>query len=258
MQGFNSNNCIQYFSIKNKNNNNDKTLGFSLIELSIVLIIIGLLVAGITGGQSLIESAKIRAAINELNGLKQTMFAFYAANGRLPGDLENKGTTGLNSDYDCPAGSFVSPYDKQSYSYMECPFVELELQGFGDYYESYKNHDMLKVFGKDNHVFFIMTFKRDGAPIIMPLYTFKMFDNIKDGSINLYFYELPAKNIEFAKAIISIDKKIDDGVYNSGTFRGGCKGTEFRIGETNYDEAMENIKNNNVAACSDFMYNLGF
>ena len=40
---------------------------FSLIELSIVLIIIGLLVAGITSGQSLIESAKVRKVINEIN-----------------------------------------------------------------------------------------------------------------------------------------------------------------------------------------------
>ena len=43
---------------------------FSLIELSIVLIIIGLLVAGVTGGASLIQSAKTRALINEINNYK--------------------------------------------------------------------------------------------------------------------------------------------------------------------------------------------
>ena len=52
------------------NNNNNKA--FSLIELSIVLIIIGLLVAGITGEKSLIESAKIRNIINGFNNLEKS------------------------------------------------------------------------------------------------------------------------------------------------------------------------------------------
>ena len=45
---------LYFFLNMNNNNNNDNNKAFSLIELSIVLIIIGLLVAGITGGQSLI------------------------------------------------------------------------------------------------------------------------------------------------------------------------------------------------------------
>ena len=64
---------------------------FSLIELSIVLIIIGLLVAGITGGKSLIENAKNRALINEIRGWKQAVNAFYLLKERLPGDLNNDG-----------------------------------------------------------------------------------------------------------------------------------------------------------------------
>ena len=50
--------------------NNNKA--FSLIELSIVFIIIGLLVAGITGGKSVIESAKIRNVVNEFNNLEKS------------------------------------------------------------------------------------------------------------------------------------------------------------------------------------------
>ena len=69
--------------------NNNKA--FSLIELSIVLIIIGLLIAGIIGGKSLIESAKIRNVINEFNNLEKSIYAFKVIKDRLPGDVNNDG-----------------------------------------------------------------------------------------------------------------------------------------------------------------------
>jgi prepilin-type N-terminal cleavage/methylation domain-containing protein len=61
--------------------------GFSLIELSIVLIIIGLLVAGVTGGASLIKSAQLRAVITEIRNYETAINAYYAAIGDLPGGL---------------------------------------------------------------------------------------------------------------------------------------------------------------------------
>ena len=69
--------------------NNNKA--FSLIELSIVLIIIGLLIAGIIGGKSLIESAKIRNVINEFNNLEKSIYTFKVIKDRLPGDVNNDG-----------------------------------------------------------------------------------------------------------------------------------------------------------------------
>ena len=90
--------------------NNNKA--FSLIELSIVLIIIGLLVAGITGGQSLIYNAKINGAMKEIQNFKQGIFAFKALKDRLPGDLKGNNQIGLNADqrYDDNTfgGDFVS------------------------------------------------------------------------------------------------------------------------------------------------------
>ncbi|HSQ97782.1 MAG TPA: prepilin-type N-terminal cleavage/methylation domain-containing protein [Rickettsiales bacterium] len=59
--------------------------GFSLIELSIVLIIIGLLVAGITGGASLIKSAELRATISEIRNYQIAVNAFFVEKGYLPG-----------------------------------------------------------------------------------------------------------------------------------------------------------------------------
>lgn len=64
--------------------NNKK--GFSLIELSIVLIIIGLLIAGITGGASLIKSAELRSVMSEIRNYQTAINAYYTATGALPGN----------------------------------------------------------------------------------------------------------------------------------------------------------------------------
>lgn len=63
-----------------------KKSGFSLIELSIVLIIIGLLIAGITGGASLIKSSEMRSVMGEARGYAVAVNSFYTNYGALPGD----------------------------------------------------------------------------------------------------------------------------------------------------------------------------
>ena len=64
-------------------NRNNK--GFSLIELSIVLIIMGLLVAGVTGGASLIKSAQLRAVVNEFTNYRTAYNTYYAQFNKVPG-----------------------------------------------------------------------------------------------------------------------------------------------------------------------------
>ena len=79
-----------------------KIKAFTLIELSIVLIIIGLLVAGITGGASLIQSAKLRSFASEIRNYRTQFNAFRVANDRWPGDYDNQGWTGLCLGLGCP------------------------------------------------------------------------------------------------------------------------------------------------------------
>lgn len=63
--------------------------GFTLLELSIVLVIIGLIIGGITVGQDLIRAAELNAIVNDINRYKTAMNTFRLKYGQLPGDFDN-------------------------------------------------------------------------------------------------------------------------------------------------------------------------
>jgi prepilin-type N-terminal cleavage/methylation domain-containing protein len=65
-----------------------KKSAFSLIELSIVLIIIGLLIAGITGGASLIKSSELRSIMSEAKSYQVAVNSFYTQYDSYPGDTD--------------------------------------------------------------------------------------------------------------------------------------------------------------------------
>lgn len=64
-----------------------KTEGFTLVELSIVIIIIGFLIASISAGQSLIKQSKLNAVINEVTHFRTDITTFLVRYGNLPGDI---------------------------------------------------------------------------------------------------------------------------------------------------------------------------
>lgn len=62
---------------------------FTLIELSIILVIIGLLVGGVLVGQDMIRAAEIRALKNELHDLSLAVQTFKLKYNCYPGDCDN-------------------------------------------------------------------------------------------------------------------------------------------------------------------------
>ncbi|MFM9890291.1 MAG: type II secretion system protein [Rickettsiales bacterium] len=63
--------------------------GFSLVELSIVLVILGLLTGGILSGQSLIRAAELRAVTTEYSRYTTAVGTFRDKYFALPGDMNN-------------------------------------------------------------------------------------------------------------------------------------------------------------------------
>ena len=61
--------------------------GFTLIEIAIVMVIIGLLLGGVLKGQAMINSAKVRALNNNVDGITAAWFAFQDRYRTFPGDM---------------------------------------------------------------------------------------------------------------------------------------------------------------------------
>ena len=65
--------------------------GFTLVEIAIVLVIIGLLLGGILKGQEMITQAKIKNVIADVTGVSAAMYGYQDRYRALPGD--DKGAT---------------------------------------------------------------------------------------------------------------------------------------------------------------------
>ena len=70
--------------------------GFTLVELAIGLVIIGLLIGAILGGAQMIKNAKIKRQINDLRGLYGAVYTYFDRFLQLPGDADADGY--FNSD----------------------------------------------------------------------------------------------------------------------------------------------------------------
>ena len=60
--------------------------GFTLVEIAIVLVIIGLLLGGVLKGQEMITQARIKNVMNDLNGVTSAFFAYQDRYKAIPGD----------------------------------------------------------------------------------------------------------------------------------------------------------------------------
>jgi prepilin-type N-terminal cleavage/methylation domain-containing protein len=66
-----------------------KQAGFTLIELAIVLVIIGLLLGGVLKGQELINSAKVKNLANDFRTIPVYIYGYQDKFKALPGDDKN-------------------------------------------------------------------------------------------------------------------------------------------------------------------------
>jgi prepilin-type N-terminal cleavage/methylation domain-containing protein len=66
--------------------------GFTLVEVAIAIMIIGLLTGGVLTGKSLIDGAKVTRAVAELKSIETSPRIFKSIYNSLPGDMNDAST----------------------------------------------------------------------------------------------------------------------------------------------------------------------
>ena len=99
-----------------------KEAGFTLVEMAIVLIIIGLIIGAILKGQDLIDNARGKRFASFARGAEVSQWAFYDRFGRFAGDdsgdgrIASAGSTPAGTDTENPSTTLSTELDSFSTS----------------------------------------------------------------------------------------------------------------------------------------------
>jgi len=220
-----------------------KNSGFTLIELSIVLLIIALIVAGIIGGQSLLFTAKINSQIQQLRGFEVAVNAFQLKYDAVPGDMSNaeaywgsantndgNGDGKLNSD----SGIFPDSYNSGSENFDgEFPefFRHLSLSEIiAEQYDGSNGPTSIgfgypkTVLARDNgqklgmiaaHMWQNnLTCRQTGLKLLMIITKPSAMPNINTADD----YIVSSRYHMEARSTVRLDTKMDDGIADTGSF----------------------------------------
>jgi len=183
-----------------------KRRGFTLVELAIVLVIIGLILGAVLKGKAMIDNAKLKRVKNDVNGIVAAVYAYQDKFGFYPGDDPNDRTSDLGAT-DCTGGNGDGLFQYWvNHNESICAWQELIGAGF---------------IGGDSSLH-----DENLVPKRSPFggrYLFRYANIINGSGVSgnyIYVQNIPTDAIE------TLDRQYDDGKYNSGDIQSNVDYTQ--------------------------------
>ncbi|GHT89420.1 hypothetical protein FACS1894113_4510 [Alphaproteobacteria bacterium] len=92
--------------------------GFSLVEISIVLLIVGIIAGATFKGRDMIMSARIKSVVNDVQMLQLAYENYVSSYGSLPGDDKEANTRFKNAENGDGDGKFSEGDAKKVFSHL--------------------------------------------------------------------------------------------------------------------------------------------
>ena len=213
--------------------------GFTLVELSIVLVIIGLLIGGILVAQSMIDSSKVSSFVAQIQQADAAVASFKDRFRYLPGDAPNYSSVGDGDGYiDCGSvcgatnhignwrgeiANFWNNIDSNTYA---ASGVNVSTSG------SSKNVPLSKL-GKSGSSIVASakspSYANWVADTTSPANYYAILGPSATTQIGIYYFSTTSATTAAVKPTnaLALDRKIDDGVANTGHTLSGSFGDYF-------------------------------
>jgi prepilin-type N-terminal cleavage/methylation domain-containing protein len=110
----------------------NKQNGFTLVEIAIVLVIIGVLLGGVLKGQELIKSAQVRNLLDQSSSIQAAYYGFVDRYHQIPGDMKGDAACKLigNQVPNCVGGNGKRVIEKNNWKEASAVWAHLAAAGF--------------------------------------------------------------------------------------------------------------------------------